>query len=123
MAYRILLVEDDPANREALALLLRIAGFEVDTAADGTEALARLATGAPPGLVLLDLTMPRVDGWEVLRRRQEDPALAAAPVVVVSALGSIHSEALLALGAQAVLQKPVDPDELVSVAHRYRLSA
>jgi CheY-like chemotaxis protein len=118
VAGSILLVEDDPLNRETLALLLGMAGFRVDTAADGAEALVRLADGAPPCLVLLDLTMPGVDGWEVLRRRREDPALATAPVVVVSALGGVHREALLALGARDVIQKPADPDELITLARR-----
>jgi CheY-like chemotaxis protein len=100
-------------------LLLRVAGHAVDTARDGVEALDRLLRGAPPCLIFLDLTMPVMDGWEFLRRRQESPALAGVPVVVVSALADLGREALLALGVSGVLTKPADPADLLAEVARH----
>jgi CheY-like chemotaxis protein len=116
---RVLLVEDDPATRTALALLLRLAGPDVDTAGDGADALERLRRGPPPCLIFLDLTMPVMDGWEFLRRRGESPALADIPVVVVSALADLSRETLLALGVSSVLTKPADPADLFAEVGRY----
>src|SRR5690349_12671967 len=118
-AYRVLLVEDDPATRTSLALILRLAGHAVDTARDGAEALDRLLFGAPPCLIFLDLTMPVMDGWEFLRRRGERPALADIPVVVVSALADLRRDALLALGVRGLLTKPADPADLLVEVGRH----
>jgi CheY-like chemotaxis protein len=116
---RILLVEDDPATRTALALLLRLAAPDVDTACHGAEALDRLRRGPTPCLIFLDLTMPVMDGWEFLRRRGESPALSDVPVVVVSALADLGREALRALGVSGVLMKPADPADLFAEVTRY----
>jgi two-component system chemotaxis response regulator CheY len=116
---RILLVEDDPATRTSLALILRLAGYAVDTAGHGAEALDRLLRGAPPCLIFLDLTMPVMDGWEFLRRRQEIPALSEIPVAVVSALGDLRGEALLGLGVSGVFRKPADPADLLGEIVRH----
>jgi CheY-like chemotaxis protein len=118
-ACRVLLVEDDPATRTSLALILRLAGHAVDTARDGAEALDRLLGGAPPCLIFLDLTMPVMDGWEFLRRRGENAALAGIPVVVVSALADLRRDALLALGVSGVLTKPADPADLLGEVARH----
>jgi CheY-like chemotaxis protein len=120
---RVLLVEDDPATRTALALLLRLAGPDVDTAGDGADALERLRHGPPPCLIFLDLTMPVMDGWESLRRRGESPALAEIPVVVVSALADLGRETLLAQGVRSVLTKPADPADLFAEVGRYCAAA
>ena len=119
MECRILLVEDDRANRETVALLLRQFGYRVDTAVDGAEALARLGCGTPPCVIVLDLNMPRVDGWEVLRRRLGDPTLAAVPVVILSALGEAYHGELAALGVQDVLQKPAAPEDLLAALRQH----
>src|SRR6516162_4203755 len=110
---RVLLVEDDPATRTSLALILGLAGIAVDTAGDGADALDRIRRGAAPCLIFLDLTMPVMDGWEFLRRRQESPALSDIPVVVVSALADLRLEALLALGVRRAHRKPADPADLL----------
>jgi CheY-like chemotaxis protein len=81
----ILFVEDDDAFREALEEELAGAGHDVITAKDGEEALEFLETGVTPGLILLDLMMPRRNGWEVLERLQCDPRWAGIPVAVVTA--------------------------------------
>jgi CheY-like chemotaxis protein len=116
---RVLLVEDDPATLTSLALILRLAGYAVDTARDGAEALDRLLRGAPPCLIFLDLTMPVMDGWEFLRRRQGSPALADIPVVVVSALADLGREALAGLGVSGVFRKPADPADLLGEVGRH----
>jgi CheY-like chemotaxis protein len=116
---RVLLVEDDPATRTTLALLLRLAGHPVDTACDGADALDLALRGPPPCLIFLDLTMPVMDGWEFLRRRHASPALADIPVVVVSALGDLRREALLAMGVCGVLTKPADAADLFAEVGRY----
>jgi CheY-like chemotaxis protein len=83
---RILLVEDDRFLRKAAAARLRADGFDVVTAADGEEALERARADAP-ALILLDLIMPKVQGFEVLRQLKEDPATAGIPVIILSNLG------------------------------------
>ena len=86
-AKRILLVEDDRFQRKAVEAALRERGFAVRTAVDGEEALRVLAEAGCPDLVLLDLIMPKVSGFEVLRRLKQDPATARVPVIVLSNLG------------------------------------
>jgi DNA-binding response OmpR family regulator len=109
----ILIVDDDPDIRLLLRLELSAEGHTIAEAGDGQVALAEVAKG-PPDLVLLDIMMPVLDGWEVLRRL--DPS--APPVVVVTALASHdqqHLEELLELGAVDVVVKPFDPGWLVAL--------
>lgn len=84
---RILLVEDDHFQRQSLEAKLRRHGFAVDTAEDGEQALRMLSGGDRPDIILLDLIMPKVNGFEVLRVLKEDPATAAIPVIVLTNLG------------------------------------
>lgn len=108
----ILVVDDDPDIRLLFRLELAAEGHRVDEAGDGAQALEAIAAD-PPDLVLLDIMMPVMDGWEVLRRL--DPETGP-PVVVVTALASAndrHVEELLELGAIDVIAKPFDPDWLV----------
>src|SRR5690242_18258082 len=94
----ILVVEDDPLTREALAMVLGEAGCRVACAADGREALGLLRAGPKPDLILLDLSLPVLDGRQFRREQLQDPALAGIPVVVVSAAADLSQEAK-ALGA------------------------
>ncbi|MFO0581640.1 MAG: response regulator [Anaeromyxobacter sp.] len=82
---RVLLVEDDPDIRESLSEALRYEGYEVELAWHGREALARLARDPLPDVILLDLMMPVMNGWEFREAQLEDAALADIPVVVISA--------------------------------------
>jgi CheY-like chemotaxis protein len=116
--HHILLVEDDPSTRDAMALALQLQGYKVVTAADGQAALDHLRDDGRPCVILLDLMMPVLDGWAFRQRQQQDPHLAAIPVVVVSADGSVPQKAA-ALGAADYLQKPVDVDELVAAVRRH----
>lgn len=109
---RILLVDDEPLNLEVLQGFLAPEGYDLVLASDGEQAL-RLAGELPPDLVLLDLAMPRVDGFEVLRTLKESPKTRLTPVVVVTAFTerSLRLRAI-SLGADDFLSKPVDSVEL-----------
>jgi CheY-like chemotaxis protein len=115
---RILLVEDDADVRGAVAEVLEEEGYEVVCAGNGEEALAALASPAEPSAILLDLTMPVMDGWTFRRRQRSDPRLATIPTVVISANFPNDARAVGALGADAVLSKPFDLDRLVATLDR-----
>jgi CheY-like chemotaxis protein len=108
----ILVVEDDATTREALALALEADGYQTARAANGRDALDLLRQGPAPDLIVLDLMMPVLDGWQFRLRQRADAVLAAIPVVVVSADGDLPRRAD-SLGAAAVLEKPVEPGRLV----------
>jgi signal transduction histidine kinase len=114
---RILIVEDDPPIRDALALLLAEEGYEVSTANDGEDAFDRLEANpeAQPDLILLDLRMPVMDGWEFRKAQRRNSRLAAIPVVVISADGSSHAAAI---SAEAFLRKPFDTGHLLATIER-----
>jgi sigma-B regulation protein RsbU (phosphoserine phosphatase) len=110
---RLLVVEDDPAIREAFAELLEFEGFAVATACDGNEALDRLRHGPLPELVLLDMMMPNLDGNGVLRALQAEPRWAKLRVLVVSA-----TELAAPRGVAGFVKKPFDPDALMKLIRR-----
>jgi CheY-like chemotaxis protein len=115
---RILVVDDDADNRETLADLLGIYGYQVITASNGKEALALLHGGERPCLILLDLRMPVMDGWEFRRRQLADPRLAGIPILVTTAVapGTVEAESL---AIDVYLPKPFDVDLLLDVIRRY----
>jgi CheY-like chemotaxis protein len=86
MPKRILLVEDDQYQRKAEEALLRLRGYEVVVAVDGEEALAQLTKPERPDLIVLDLIMPKLSGFEVLKQIKADPGTSAIPVIVLSNL-------------------------------------
>jgi CheY-like chemotaxis protein len=108
----ILVVEDNADVRSAMTRLLQAAGYRVTSAADGREALQCLRR-EPPAVILLDLAMPVMTGWQFRAEQQHDPALATIPVVVVSAEEGL-SRIAGALGAAGHVPKPVDVDALLS---------
>jgi len=110
----VLIIEDDEGVRDAIAAILREEGYEVDVAASGAAALHRLAEGARPSLILLDLMMPEMDGIAFRRRQLDDPALRAIPVVIISARPDVARQAER-LHADAFLQKPMSFEELLHV--------
>jgi len=116
-AGRILIVEDDLAIRQTVADVLEGEGFEVTCAANGAEALRCLGDGgSPPGVILLDLMMPVMDGWSFRSAQRSDPRISGIPVVVVSA----DAEGTLAsLAPEAFLPKPYDLARLLAVVGRY----
>jgi len=117
---KILLVDDDVDSTEALAELLSREGYAVACAENGREALDYLAHSKPPCLIILDLMMPVMSGWEFRQRQTSDPKLKSLPVVVVSASSS---GPIKGLKANAVLQKPVDFRHLMHVVRENCLPA
>jgi CheY-like chemotaxis protein len=117
--FTILLVEDDYDVREALVETLRDRGYEVETAADGEQALKVLRDGLRPGLILLDLMMPRMSGSEFRMVQMRDPALSVFPVVLLSADGRMEEKAQ-ALKVDGAVRKPIELDELFDVIERIR---
>src|SRR6185436_19724926 len=87
----VLVVEDDEGLRDMMAQLLTLEGFQTATVANGQEALAYLHTSSRPEVILLDLMMPVMDGWEFRRHQQADPDLAGVPVIVLSALDQVRA--------------------------------
>jgi CheY-like chemotaxis protein len=118
-AKRILVVEDNSLTRAALLIVLSAQGYEIEGAADGQEALAYLKRREQTDLILLDLTMPRMDGWQFLEQRQRNPGLAGIPVIVLSAEDRAVGSEVRCLGADDFLSKPVDPEVLLQVVGRY----
>jgi CheY-like chemotaxis protein len=108
----VLIVEDEVTTRDALIELLEKNGRMIVMAGDGQEALQRLSTIPRPSLILLDLIMPRMDGWEFLRRQSADPAIASIPTIVLS--GSS-----LPAGAKHQLAKPIDAERLLALVDQY----
>lgn len=115
---RILIVEDDADLREALSDVLRDEGYAVTSAADGREALDSLRREMRPSLILLDLTMPVMNGWQFRAEQREDPVLSGIPVVVLSA-GDHLAEQLRPLGIDDFVRKPIELGYLLRKIERY----
>jgi len=112
---RILLVEDDPDIRVSLHSILTDEGFEVVGCTNGREALERLGGSPLPDLIILDLMMPVMDGWQFRIQQKNDPALAQIPVIAISADASSKAAAI---DAAAYLNKPFDHAKLMSAVDR-----
>jgi two-component system chemotaxis response regulator CheY len=119
--FTILLVEDDVDVREALVEAMRDKGYLVECAFDGQHALRVLRAGLRPGVILLDLMMPRMDGAEFRRTQRNDPALADLPVVLLSADARLDEKAR-ALQVQGAVRKPIDLAQLYGVIEGIGLS-
>jgi DNA-binding response OmpR family regulator len=116
---RVLVVEDNEHAAFLLRSLLERAGFEVVLSKDGRDALARLASMEPVDVVLLDLMLPYVSGYQVLIEARKDPRWAAVPIVVLTAR-TLEMDAVRALesGANDFIRKPFLPDELIARIRR-----
>jgi CheY-like chemotaxis protein len=112
----VFIVEDDVDTREMLGRFLELEGFNVETAANGRQALDRLEAGAAPSVIVLDLMMPVMDGWQFRREQIRRASLAKIPVIVVSAAGR---DRLGQIDANAFLSKPVDLEELLARIDEY----
>ena len=111
MGVRVLVVDDDEGTRESLEEVLREAGYDVVVAVNGRQALGMMSPR--PALLLLDLMMPELDGWELIDELARTAPLADIPVCVLSAIAS-HAPPK----ASAVLTKPIDLDELLATVER-----
>ena len=115
----VLIIDDDAATRDLLARFLERDGFTVATARDGREGLER-ARELRPRVILLDVTMPRMDGWSVLRTLRADPDLGATPIIMVTVLD--EQNLAFSLGATDYLQKPIEWSQLKSAMERFKPS-
>jgi len=111
----ILVVEDDDSIREVVTLLLESDGYTVKSARDGKAALEVLSEIEQPCLIILDLMMPVMDGWEFLKSAKRNSAIASIPIVVTSAV----ADCLKISGAVKVLKKPIDLDGLMKIVCHY----
>jgi CheY-like chemotaxis protein len=122
----VLVVEDDADALDGVLEVLRFEGLNAEGARDGEEALEMLKSGASPNLLLLDLTMPVMDGWEFCRRLEEPdvpPGVSDVPIAVftgveIDTVGDLPPRRHDA----GFLQKPVDPKQLLDLARRYCLA-
>jgi DNA-binding response OmpR family regulator len=111
---RVLVIDDDMPLRGMLAAALRQHGFQVLLAGDGAEG-QRALTIHRPDIVLLDLAMPDVNGWDFLQRLSETGHLGKVPIIVVSAHVRVEPQALLQMGVAAILPKPFNLPELIEL--------
>jgi len=108
----VLIVDDDDRLRQYLRINLELEGYAVKEAGSGDEGLAAI-DDEPPDLILLDVMMPKVDGWEMLRRMQERHGIGSIPVIMFSGKSEEFAEEAAARGAQAFIGKPFDPQQLI----------
>lgn len=112
--YKVLVVEDDESISNVVELNLRLDGYEVYLAADGEEGLS-MVEEVEPDLVILDVMMPKVDGWEVLMRLRQQPETRDIPVIMLTAIGDEQSKVMgLRGGADDYVAKPFSPLELTA---------
>src|ERR687886_1743055 len=112
-AQRILVVDDLEDNLFLLQTILTEEGYEVDTAKNGKAALAKIEA-SPPDLVLLDAMMPGMDGYEVTRRIRQNKKLPFIPILLITAYENANIPQGLDLGANDLIRKPIDFDELMA---------
>lgn len=116
----VLVVDDDDDIREGVRTILEEAGYATLEASNGREALELLRHGeVTPGLLLLDLMMPMMDGWQLQSRLREDPVLASLPIVIMTAHAGMLRAVVSAQPAMPVLPKPLDIDQLLKVVATY----
>jgi two-component system cell cycle response regulator DivK len=118
MTKRVLLVEDNPHNRKIFSGMLTHSGFEVIEAEDGHQAIAAMAKQLPD-IVLMDLSIPGIDGWEVTRRFKADARTKAVPIIALTAHAMRgDEERARAAGCDHYLAKPVSPKKVVEEVRR-----
>jgi two-component system cell cycle response regulator DivK len=119
MAKKILVVEDDADNRRIVAKVLSVEGYEIVEATDGIEALA-MARSAHPHLILMDLALPHLDGWEATRQLKRDPTTRDIPVVALTAVAMRgDEEQARAAGCDDYITKPARPAAIRAIVKKY----
>ena len=119
MNRRILLIEDTPHHRYLACFLLRARGWEVIEAEDGPDGL-RVAADVAPAVILLDIQLPGMDGYEVARRLRANPSLAEVPIIAVTSYAMPGDrEQCLAAGCTGYIEKPIDPEHFAEEVERY----
>jgi CheY-like chemotaxis protein len=117
-AETIMVVEDDPDLRADLAELFRDEGYDVVTAREGGEALRWMQSALRPGLIVLDLLMTPMTGWEFRSRQLEDPVLASVPVIILSGVSDVPRHAAR-LDVSDYFGKPIEVDRLLQTVQRH----
>ncbi len=116
---RILYIEDHPAQRDIMAQMLELSGYDVAVACDGLDGLEQ-ARSRSPDLILMDLRMPRMDGFQAIRELRKDPDTSEIPIIAISAWASAkHKERALEAGADEHFTKPVDLNRLLETINRF----
>jgi CheY-like chemotaxis protein len=115
MSKNVVVVEDDPAIQESLRMAIELEGYNVYLANNGREGLKVLSTLVDPCIILLDLMMPVMDGFEFLAARKQDSVLSKVPVAVVTAF----LDKAKGLDAQGFVKKPVNLDDLFDFIKKY----
>lgn len=115
----ILFVEDTSEQRDLLAMFLGMNGYHVEVANDGIEGLAQ-ARKYKPDLILLDLGMPKMDGYQMMEELRADEALKGIPIVVISAwTAAVHRERAEAVGADVFITKPFELTHILKTVQKY----
>ncbi len=115
----VLIVDDDDELRDVLALALQSVGYSVTTARNGWEALEFLKQGNAPAVILLDLMMPVMSGWEFCQAQQADPTIADIPVLIMSSVARMDPASPLFVDAIDAVRKPVSFEELLRKIRPY----
>lgn len=118
MTIRVLIAEDEPHIVESLGFVLQRNGFEVIPVFDGEAAIARLRSD-PPDVMILDVMLPRLNGFEVLKQVKSDPALRSIPVIILTAKGQAHDRRMAEeIGVDGFMTKPFSNQEIVEEVRR-----
>ncbi|MGC6489133.1 MAG: response regulator [Planctomycetota bacterium] len=119
MQRRVLIIEDEKLIILSTQMVLEASGFLVESAMNGEEGIVR-ARECDPDLILLDIMMPGIDGWETLTRLKQDPQTADVPVVIFTAREHARGHQRSAeMGAADYFRKPFEPDELVELVEKH----
>ncbi|MEC7583609.1 MAG: response regulator [Planctomycetota bacterium] len=119
MERNILIIEDEKLIIVSTQMVLEAAGFTVDSATNGEDGIAK-ARSMEPDLILLDIMMPGIDGWETLTRLKRDPETASIPVVIFTAREhSRGHQKSTEMGAADYFRKPFEPDELIELVEKH----
>jgi CheY-like chemotaxis protein len=114
----VLVIEDDAAVRDGVIELLQASGFDAQSAPNGSVALERLRAGLRPCVILLDVIMPTMDGWDFRQEQLKDASLKDIPTIVTTASGFSKGTIEAQFGAVHVLAKPPSPSELVELVRQ-----
>jgi len=119
MERTVLIIEDEKLIIVSTQMVLEAAGFRVESAMNGEDGIVK-ASGSSPDLILLDIMMPGIDGWETLTRLKREPATAGIPVVIFTAREHTRGHQKSAdLGAADYFRKPFEPDELIDLVEKH----
>lgn len=118
MITRVLIAEDEPHIVESLSFVLQRSGYEVSSVLDGESAMTRLRSD-PPDMVILDVMLPKLNGFEVLKRLKSDPELRSIPVIILTAKGQSQDRRMAEeIGVDGFMTKPFSNREIVDEVRR-----